>query len=67
MEVKLVKVLQVFPQMNNAGTEKVIMNLYRNIDRTKVQFDFLLNKIGELDEEICKLGGVIHYVNSGGV
>ena len=38
----MIRVLQVYPQLNNAGTEMVIMNLYRNIDRKIIQFDFLL-------------------------
>lgn len=28
---------------NPGGVESVIMNYYRNIDRTKIQFDFLCN------------------------
>lgn len=58
----MVRVLQVFPQMNNAGTEKVIMNLYRNMDRNKVQFDFLISKLGELDNQIRELGGEIFQI-----
>lgn len=60
----MVRVLQVYPQMNNAGTEKVIINLYENIDTTKVQFDFLVEKKGELDEIIRKMGGKIFYLYS---
>ena len=48
--------------MNNAGTERVIMNLYKNIDKEKVQFDFLVNKEGELDQEIIRMGGKISYL-----
>lgn len=58
----MVKVLQIFPQMNNAGTEKVIMTLFRNIDRSKVMFDFLIQKEGELDNEIKRLGGTINKI-----
>ncbi len=59
----MIRVLHVFPKMNNAGTEKVILNLYNNIDREKIQFDFLLNEQGELDDEIKNLGGKIFYVD----
>ena len=38
------------------------MNLYRNVDRTKVQFDFLTCKEGVFDEEIRELGGVVHRI-----
>lgn len=35
------KVLQVFGEpLSNGGQESFIMNMYRNIDRTRVQFDF---------------------------
>ena len=35
-----VRVLHVVAKMNRAGTETMIMNLYRNIDRSIIQFDF---------------------------
>lgn len=58
----MIRVLQVYPQMNNAGTERVIFNLYENIDTTQVQFDFLVEQSGELDEKIVSMGGKIHYL-----
>ena len=60
----MLRVLQVYPQMNNAGTERVIMNLYENMDLEKVQFDFLVEKQGELDEKIKNMGGRIYYLPS---
>lgn len=48
--------------MNRGGAETLIMNLYRNIDRTKVQFDFLTCKEGAFDIEIIKMGGKIHRI-----
>lgn len=48
--------------MNRGGAETLIMNLYRNIDRSKVQFDFLTCKKGDFDEEIIELGGSIHRI-----
>jgi len=48
--------------MNRGGAETLIMNLYRNIDRSKVQFDFLTCKEGVFDEEIVKLGGKVHRI-----
>jgi len=44
MKENLVRVLNVVPNMKAAGVETFIMNVYRNIDRTKVQFDFLVKK-----------------------
>lgn len=50
--------------MDRAGQETLIMNLYRHIDRNKFQFDFLCttNKIGDYDDEIKKLRGIIYYL-----
>jgi len=50
---------------NPGGTEAFIMNLYRNIDRKKVQFDFLLKhndpKIA-FEDEIKQLGGRVYRI-----
>ncbi|TKI83826.1 glycosyltransferase family 1 protein [Bacillus mycoides] len=56
------RVLHVVVNMNRGGAETLIMNLYRNIDRSKVQFDFLTCKEGVFDEEIVKLGGKVHRI-----
>lgn len=62
-----IRVLHVIGIMNRGGAETMIMNLYRNIDRTKVQFDFVENsdKPAAFDKEILSLGGRIfrcpHY------
>ncbi|MGP4074887.1 glycosyltransferase family 1 protein [Halobacillus sp. K22] len=56
------RVLHVVVNMNRGGAETLIMNLYRNIDRSKVQFDFLTCKKGVFDEEIKGLGGRIHRI-----
>lgn len=56
------RILQVYPQLNNAGTEMVIMNLYRNIDRSRLQFDFCVQKPGELDDVVREMGGKIYYI-----
>jgi glycosyltransferase involved in cell wall biosynthesis len=57
-----IRVLQVVGRMERAGLETLIMNLYRNIDRSKVQFDFLAHYGEEADynEEIRSLGGRIY-------
>ena len=58
-----IRVLQVIRQMNVGGAETFLMNTYRNIDREKVQFDFLVNDTGFFDEEIKSLGGKIYYMD----
>ena len=55
-----IRVLHVIDGMGSGGAEAFIMNFYRNIDRTKVQFDFLLrNKENMYFDEIQALGGRI--------
>ena len=39
-----IRVLQVVTIMNRGGLETMLMNYYRNIDRDKVQFDFLTHR-----------------------
>ncbi len=57
-----IRILHVIGVMNRGGAETMIMNLYRNIDRTKVQFDFVENEgdTAAFDDEIRKLGGRIY-------
>ena len=61
-----IKVLHVFQQMSRGGAETMIMNIYRKIDREKIQFDFLCMspQKGDYDEEIKKLGGNIYIIPS---
>ena len=58
----MVRVLHVYPEMKSAGTEMVIMNLLRNIDKERVRFDFLVMKEGESDGKLEALGSVIHVL-----
>lgn len=56
------RILHIVPNMNIGGLETFIMNVYRNIDRDKIQFDFLEHYAEEsaYDEEIKSLGGKIY-------
>lgn len=58
----MIRVLHVVNRMGYGGIETFIMNIYRNIDRSKVQFDFAVysNEKGEYDDEIIQLGGKIY-------
>jgi len=60
----MIRILQVFYGMNCGGAENMIMNIYRNIDREKVQFDFLVHTTKKcyFDDEIEKLGGRIFCI-----
>ncbi len=56
-----IRVLQVMPAMDAGGMETFVMNVYRTIDKNKVQFDFLYHydKPCFYDYEIQALGGQI--------
>lgn len=57
-----IRVLQVVGRMDRGGIETMIMNLYRHIDRSKVQFDFLAHygREAAYNNEIRALGGRIY-------
>ena len=58
-----IRVLHVVVNMHRGGAETLIMNIYRNINRSKVQFDFLVHKNeGVFEQEIVELGGKIHRI-----
>lgn len=54
------RILHVVVNMNRGGAETLVMNLYRNVDRSKVQFDFLTCKAGVFDSEIAEMGGKVY-------
>ncbi|MDD6478707.1 MAG: glycosyltransferase family 1 protein [Oscillospiraceae bacterium] len=58
----MIRVLQCVNNMHRAGLETMLMNYYRNIDRTKIQFDFLTHRPqrDDYDDEIESLGGKIY-------
>jgi len=58
------RVLHILNRMSPGGVESLLMNLYKNIDRSKLQFDFYVTEKGIYDEEIYKMGGKIFYTES---
>ena len=60
----MIRVLQVVTHMNRGGLETMIMNYYRNIDRTQIQFDFLTHRDydGDYGKEIVSMGGKIYHL-----
>ncbi|MGM9643632.1 MAG: glycosyltransferase family 1 protein [Eubacteriales bacterium] len=62
----MIRVLHVFNIMGNGGIEHFVMDRYRMIDRTKVQFDFLITSPnpGYFDKEINELGGKVYHTHS---
>lgn len=59
-----IRILHVFGKTNLGGAESRTMDLYRHMDRKRVQFDFLVHtdETCFFDEEIEKLGGRIYRV-----
>ena len=59
-----VRVAQVVGKMVGGGVEAVVMNYYRHIDRSKVQFDFLVDSDSTLvpRDEIESLGGRVFEI-----
>ncbi len=59
----MIRVLQCVNNMHRAGLETMLMNYYRHINRSKVQFDFLTHRPekDDYDEEILSLGGKVYY------
>lgn len=59
-----IRILHVLGGLSLGGAESRIMDLYRNLNRDEIQFDFLVHSAKEehFDKEICKLGGRIYRV-----
>lgn len=60
----MIRVLHVVTTMDFGGVETLLMNIYRNIDREKIQFDFLcMNTCDNLfSDEIKELGGKMYSI-----
>lgn len=60
-----IRVLHILQRMEAAGVQTLLMNIYRKIDRTKVQFDFLVHYKERqfFDDEIEALGGKIYRLS----
>lgn len=57
-----IRILHVVTNMSYGGLENLLMNYYRNIDREKIQFDFLthVDMHQDFEEEIESLGGKLY-------
>ncbi|WP_140487674.1 glycosyltransferase family 1 protein [Flavobacterium sp. GSA192] len=56
-----VRVLHLFTILNRGGAETNVMNYYRKLDKSKIQFDFVVHREekGAYEDEILALGGKI--------
>ena len=59
----MIRVLHVLGGLDRGGAETMVMNLYRAIDRTQIQFDFIVHKEKKqaYTDEILSLGGKIFH------
>lgn len=60
-----IRVLHILQRMEAGGIQAFLMNIYRKIDRSKIQFDFLVHYTEEqfYDKEIESLGGKIYRLS----
>lgn len=61
-----IRVLQIFAGLDSGGVSNYVMNLYREMDTDKIQFDFAMTA-GEkslYDEEVLERGGRIFYFDT---
>ena len=60
----MIRVAQIMGYMDGGGVEQVVMNYYRHIDRSRVQFDFLVCEGSGMvpSDEIEALGGRVFMV-----
>ena len=45
----MTRVLKVLGGLNRGGAETMVMNLYRNVDRNHIQFDFIIHTTEKQD------------------
>lgn len=58
-----IRVLHIFGSLRRGGLETFVMNLYRAIDRTRIQFDFLVYEDGgDYEQEVLEFGGRIFKI-----
>lgn len=57
------RVLHIINSLNMGGAENFILNIYKNINREEIQFDFLVHEKGALDNIAVELGAKIHYID----
>lgn len=63
----MIRILQIMDNIAvSSGVSSVVMNIYRNINREMIQFDFLVSNQAErsYEEEIKSYGGEIYYTGN---
>ena len=59
----MIRILHILGGLDRGGAETMVMNLYRAVDKTQIQFDFIVhNEIKQAyTDEILSLGGKIFH------
>lgn len=62
----MVRVLHIVSVLRRGGVETMLMNFYRHIDRSQVQFDFIVHgtQEGEYEPIVRELGGHVFHVRT---
>lgn len=65
MNEQPIRIAQIIGKWHGGGVESVVMNYYRNIDKSKVQFDFICDEDSTCIpyEEIKKMGGRVIVIS----
>ena len=60
----MIRVLHIVGTLDAGGFETLIMNIYRKIDTSQVQFDFVVHRkmVGLYEQEITDRGGKVYHI-----
>ena len=61
----MIRVLQILPTLNSCGgVENYVFNYYKNINKEKIQFDFIIHGVPEANNfinEVQEMGGKVYF------
>ena len=63
---EMIRILHMIGSLDIGGSQMMIMNIYRNIDRSKIQFDFVIDHPlhTHFENEILSMGGRVYIMPS---
>ena len=66
MKNKPIRILQVIGSLNVGGSQTMLLNLYKHIDRAQIQFDFIIDHPNEISfkKEVEALGAKVYVMPS---
>ncbi|MDR0305261.1 MAG: glycosyltransferase [Chitinispirillales bacterium] len=57
-----IRIAQITWGLSGGGTDTMLCNYYRAIDKQKVQFDFFLDRVEDIPEDIKRMGCKIYHL-----